>query len=446
MIRRLSRRAPNWYDEASAFVDGELAPDREAAFSRQLASSAQLRYYVDELHGTKAALAALPEVEVPRPFTISVEQAQPSPTMTRLPIVKRTGPRMGGLLEGTLLMRGAATFSAIAIAALAAVVVVDVTEDNGDSRIFRDFAAVGQVARGQDGAHEQPTVSAPATEQPEQAQAQTTHPPEEQAEPESAQAAPEPTSAEAKSETDAASETQGQAPLESDDTEGQAMRDQAIKQPADDEGDPARTAAIRSNDSIPEDHTTDAQTPIDPEMEAKAATETTESMPPPLKKSPSSGQAEQADPARPAESGKGAETNVEPTPENSISTKVTDQATDGATPGAATAAPTGTSEKSTDTATAATTQPTTTDTAINDIENPTSESGSKIEEPDAGRTTNPTEATQSKAPGSEPEHPAAAAARRNDGSNVVQMLEIVLGIAAGASILTLLVTLYGRRP
>ena len=102
MIRRLFRRAPNWYDEASAFADGELAPEREAAFSRELAGSAQLQHYVDELRATKIALAALPELEIPRPFTISVAQAQRSPAITRHEHAERTAPRAAGLLEQAL--------------------------------------------------------------------------------------------------------------------------------------------------------------------------------------------------------------------------------------------------------------------------------------------------------------------------------------------------------
>ena len=60
MIGRLFRRTPDWQEEASAFVDGELPAGRRAVFLERLRASPMRRAYVEELRQIKATLVALP--------------------------------------------------------------------------------------------------------------------------------------------------------------------------------------------------------------------------------------------------------------------------------------------------------------------------------------------------------------------------------------------------
>ncbi len=134
MIRRWFRRSPNVFDDASAFVDGELAPDRHAAFESALAGSHDLQRQVDELRATKQVLASLAEVEVARSFTISVAQAASdvAPSMRRRELAAQgPGGWFGGVFGGAALVRSAAAVSVFASAALVAVIAIDVADDGG---------------------------------------------------------------------------------------------------------------------------------------------------------------------------------------------------------------------------------------------------------------------------------------------------------------------------
>ena len=116
MIRRLFHRRNRWMDDASAYVDGELSAARRDAFRHELVISPELRQEVEDLRATKAVLASLPAAEPRRTYTLTPAQAG-----------RRARPRpRGGALAG---MRTAAAVSTIAIAALAAVVTVDLTSD-----------------------------------------------------------------------------------------------------------------------------------------------------------------------------------------------------------------------------------------------------------------------------------------------------------------------------
>lgn len=131
MIRRLFRRRPSWYEEAAAYLDGELRGPARAEFEDALTRSADLRAYLEDLRATKQAIAALPPVQVPRSFTISVAQARAAtraPRLERRPTATAGG---GGWFAGAALVRSVAAFSVVAVAALAAVITVDIAGDNG---------------------------------------------------------------------------------------------------------------------------------------------------------------------------------------------------------------------------------------------------------------------------------------------------------------------------
>ena len=480
VIRRLFRRGPDWYDEASAFVDGELAPEQEVAFTQAIAGSAQLQHYVAELQATKAALASLPELEVPRPFTISVAQAQGSPTMTRRQTVERSAPRGAGLLEGTLLMRGAATFSAVAIAALAAVVVVDVTQNDGDSQIFRESAAVSEL--GGDGANDSETsVAALETAQAadqaiEQAQAQAAPlapaQAEEQAAEQTMQTTVEP-EVELESEADATAATQDQTLPNTGEPQGASEATVASDQlPADapdesdqaasQQGDPGIAAVADSDDTAEEsgaeaeaesqaDAESEAVAAAEADTEAAAGTETldetssderaeaspaapaadadggesSDSSGPPIEQGTGSGLAEEGDLARAADQAEG---SAPPTRDPAPETSTEAIADDGSERPAADEEPAGETRK-----TAAETVRET------EAEQRADQAASGAED-DAGETTT---FAQTAAPQEDPGEPDAAL--RGSESEVVKILEIVLGIAAGLSVLTLLVTLFRRR-
>ena len=126
------RRAPNWYDEASAYVDGELSAPRRAAFEEALGESPQLQRYLDELQATKQGIQLLPEVELPRSFTISIAQAQRAPRLVR----REPATVVGRWFGGTTMVRNAAAFSVLAGAAFAAVVAVDISGDGGGTGVL----------------------------------------------------------------------------------------------------------------------------------------------------------------------------------------------------------------------------------------------------------------------------------------------------------------------
>ncbi|MCZ6707778.1 MAG: hypothetical protein O7A71_07520 [Chloroflexi bacterium] len=126
------RRAPNWYDEASAYVDGELSAPRRAAFEEALGESPQLQRYLDELQATKQGIQLLPEVELPRSFTISIAQAQGTPRLVR----REPATVVGRWFGGTTMVRNAAAFSVLAGAAFAAVVAVDISGDGGGTGVL----------------------------------------------------------------------------------------------------------------------------------------------------------------------------------------------------------------------------------------------------------------------------------------------------------------------
>lgn len=125
-------RAPNWYDEASAYVDGELSAPRRVAFEEALGESLQLQRYVDELQATKQGIQLLPEVELPRSFTISIAQAQGTPRLVR----REPATVVGRWFGGTTMVRNAAAFSVLAGAAFAAVVAVDIGGDGGGTGVL----------------------------------------------------------------------------------------------------------------------------------------------------------------------------------------------------------------------------------------------------------------------------------------------------------------------
>ena len=75
MIGRLFRRTPDWQEEASAFVDGELPAVRRAVFLKRLRASPMRRAYVEELRQIKATLVALPQPAPSRRYTLTPLQA-----------------------------------------------------------------------------------------------------------------------------------------------------------------------------------------------------------------------------------------------------------------------------------------------------------------------------------------------------------------------------------
>jgi len=131
VIRRFFRRRPSWYEDASAYLDGELRGPARTAFERELARSAPLRDYLADLRAAKRAVAALPPVQLPRSFTISTAQARGASRTPRLERRAAAPARGGGWFEGAALVRSVAAFSVVAVAALAAVITVDVAGDNG---------------------------------------------------------------------------------------------------------------------------------------------------------------------------------------------------------------------------------------------------------------------------------------------------------------------------
>ena len=169
---RWFRRRFDVLDDASAFVDGELASDRRAGFEIALAASTDLQEQVDELRATKQLLASMAEVEVPRSFTISVAQAAADvpPAMRRREAMVQ-GP--SGWFGGAALARNAAAFSVFASVALVAVVAIDVADDGGGASVPQFAAAAPQAQSLTDTAQAQSGTAALAEGSAEAADATT---------------------------------------------------------------------------------------------------------------------------------------------------------------------------------------------------------------------------------------------------------------------------------
>lgn len=138
MIRRVMpwRRGPDWFDEASAYVDGELSSEQVVAIERELQRSTSLRAYVEDLRAVQATLQALPEPVPRRSYILSAADAERlRPGFGRRGGAAQGAGRSGGIFAslagGWTTMRVAATFSTVATAALVAVVLVDLTVDDG---------------------------------------------------------------------------------------------------------------------------------------------------------------------------------------------------------------------------------------------------------------------------------------------------------------------------
>ena len=161
MIRRFMpwSRGPNWFDEASAYVDGELSSEQVVAIERELQRSPSLRAYVGDLRAVQVTMQAMPEPVPRRSYTLSAADAERLRPGYRHGGGRDLGAgRTGGIFAsfagGLSTIRLAATFSTVATAALVAVVLVDLTVDEGlpsqsDSRFSPTAArteAFGQAA------------------------------------------------------------------------------------------------------------------------------------------------------------------------------------------------------------------------------------------------------------------------------------------------------------
>ncbi len=127
MIGRVFRRTTDWREQASAFVDGELPARGQAAFRRRLDASAEIREYVRDLQDAKAALGRMPDLTPRRSYTLSPALA----ATTR----RSAAPQaFGAVGRGIAALRMASMVSSVAVAALVAVIVVDMTQDGSISQ------------------------------------------------------------------------------------------------------------------------------------------------------------------------------------------------------------------------------------------------------------------------------------------------------------------------
>lgn len=63
------------HDLISAYLDGELSPEEDAAFSARLLAEPELRERLEEARRWVALMKTLPELKAPRSYTLTAEQA-----------------------------------------------------------------------------------------------------------------------------------------------------------------------------------------------------------------------------------------------------------------------------------------------------------------------------------------------------------------------------------
>ncbi len=89
-------------DQLSPYLDGELAPRPREALERHLASCEPCRRELTGLRAAARALADLPEVDVPRSFTLTPEQVRPPAPRPLLPRPPLAAPLLAGALAFAL--------------------------------------------------------------------------------------------------------------------------------------------------------------------------------------------------------------------------------------------------------------------------------------------------------------------------------------------------------
>jgi anti-sigma factor RsiW len=129
------RRHVRWFDDANAYIDGELRASVEAPFEAHLLGCARCRARVDELRQVRLLVASLPEVAAPRSFRLT-----PAMVAGPAPIAQAPTPRPRFALHTAQFAAG------FAVVALLAVVTIDVTSSNSSSSDGRVSTAAGQLS------------------------------------------------------------------------------------------------------------------------------------------------------------------------------------------------------------------------------------------------------------------------------------------------------------
>ncbi|MBI2767232.1 MAG: hypothetical protein HYX53_15150 [Chloroflexi bacterium] len=114
LLTRFRKRDPR--EDASAYIDGQLGAAECARFEAGMAKDAALARYVQELRGTRQAIAALPDAPAPRSFrlTQAMLQGQRVPSAAAAP-------------RPLFALRVAQVAAAVGIVGLAIAVVADMT-------------------------------------------------------------------------------------------------------------------------------------------------------------------------------------------------------------------------------------------------------------------------------------------------------------------------------